>query len=79
MVLPAVDDEGVAIVGVAEKAFYDKGLTSVKFPTGMMVDYDDTVTHKITKRGNFVIAESAFAKNNLTSLTLPEGVIARCV
>lgn len=76
LVLPAVDDEGVTIVGVAEKAFYDKGLTSVKFPTGMMVDYDDTVTHKITKRGNFVIAESAFAKNNLTSLTLPEGVIA---
>ena len=76
LVIPAVDDEGDAIVGVAEGAFKDKGLTSVEFPTGMMVDYDDTVTNKVTKRGNFVIAENAFAGNELTSVTLPEGVIA---
>ncbi|MDD5823225.1 MAG: leucine-rich repeat protein [Firmicutes bacterium] len=76
LVIPAVDDEGYQIVGIAESAFKNKGLTSVTFPKGMMVDYDDTVTHKVTKRGNFVIAESAFAGNNLTSLTLPEGVIA---
>ena len=42
-----------------------------------MVDYNDTVTNgKVTKRGNFVIGESAFAGNELTSVTLPEGVIA---
>ena len=77
LVLPAVDDEGDAVVGVAPNAFEKKGLTSVQFPTGMMVDYNDTVTNgKITKRGNFVIAESAFAGNELTSVTLPEGVIA---
>lgn len=76
LVLPAVDDEGYPVVGVAESAFQGKGLTSVQFPTGMMVDYDDTVTHKVTKRGNFVIAENAFSGNRLTSVVLPEGVIA---
>ena len=76
LVIPAEDDEGDPIVGVAESAFKNKGLTSVTFPTGMMVDYDDTITHKVTKRGNFIIADNAFAGNNLTSVTLPEGVIA---
>ena len=76
LVIPAVDDEGNTIVGIGQNAFKDKGLTSVKFPTGMMVDYDDTVTNVITKRGNFVIAENAFGGNKLTSVTLPEGVIA---
>lgn len=77
LVLPSTDDEGDSVVGVAPSAFYKKGLTSVTFPTGMMVDYNDTVTNgKITKRGNFVIAENAFAGNKLTSVTLPEGVIA---
>lgn len=76
LVIPAVDDEGYQIVGIAQNAFYQKGLTSVTFPTGMMVDYDDTITNKVTKRGNFVIAENAFAGNELTSVTLPEGVIA---
>lgn len=77
LVLPSTDDEGNALVGVAPSAFAKKGITSVQFPTGMMVDYNDTVTNgKVTKRGNFVIAESAFAGNELTSVTLPEGVIA---
>lgn len=76
LVLPAVDDEGNPIVGVAEGAFKAKGLTSVTFPAGMLVDYDDTITNKVTKRGNFIIAENAFARNQLTSVTLPEGVIA---
>lgn len=77
LVLPATDDEGDAVVGVAPNAFQKKGLTSVQFPTGMMVDYNDTVTNgKVTKRGNFVIAENAFSGNELTSVTLPEGVIA---
>ena len=76
LVLPAVDNEGNTIVGVAENAFSKKGLTSVTFPTGMMVDYDDTITNKITKRGNFIIAENAFSGNELTSVVLPEGVIA---
>ncbi len=76
LVLPAEDDSGETIVAVAESAFSKKGLTSVTFPTGMMADYDDTISNKITKRGNFVIAESAFAGNELTELRLPEGVIA---
>ncbi len=77
LVLPATDDEGDAVVGVAPSAFAKKGLTSVQFPTGMMVDYNDTVTNgKVTKRGNFVIGENAFSGNELTSVTLPEGVIA---
>lgn len=76
LVIPALDNEGNMIVGVGQNAFYDKGLTSVTFPTGMMVNYEDTVTHMITKRGNFVIAENSFANNNLTSVYLPEGVIA---
>ena len=76
LVIPATDDKGETIVGVGEGAFREKGLTSVTFPTGMMVDYDDTVTNRVTKRGNFIIAESAFAKNELTEVDLPEGVIA---
>ncbi len=76
LVIPAQDADGNNIVGVAESAFYDKGLTSVTFPTGMMVPYDDTLTHRVTKRGNFVIAENAFAKNELTKVVLPEGVLA---
>ena len=76
LVLPAVDDKGNPIVGVAEGAFKAKGLTSVTFPAGMLVDYDDKITNKVTKRGNFIIAENAFAGNQLTSVTLPEGVIA---
>lgn len=77
LVLPSTDDKGDTVVGVAPGAFSKKGLTSVQFPTGMMVDYNDTVTNgKVTKRGNFVIGENAFSGNELTSVTLPEGVIA---
>lgn len=77
LVLPSTDDEGDTVVGVAPGAFAKKGLTSVQFPTGMMVDYNDTVTNgKVTKRGNFIIAEKAFEGNELTSVILPEGVIA---
>ena len=76
LVLPSVDDKGETLVGVADYAFRGKGITSVKFPEGMMVDYDDTVTHVVTKRGNFVIGTGAFEKNNLTSVYLPKGVIA---
>lgn len=76
LVIPATNPEGVQIVGIADSAFKNKGLTSVEFPTGMMVRYDDTITNKVTKRGNFIIADSAFAGNEITSVTLPEGVIA---
>lgn len=76
LVIPAKDDKGNTIVGIANEAFKGKGLTSVTFPEGMSVDYDDTVTHVVTKRGNFVIGDAAFANNNLTSVVLPEGVIA---
>ena len=46
------------------------------FPSGMLASYNDTVTHKITRRGNFVIAEGAFEGNNLTNVNLPDGVLA---
>ena len=76
LVIPSVNDQGEKLVGVAQGAFKEKGLESVKFPEGMLVDYDDTVTHTVTRRGNFIIDTEAFAKNNLTSVTLPSGVIA---
>lgn len=75
LVIPAKDPDGNLIVGVGPEAFREKGLTSVIFPTGMMCAYDDQLTKRITKRGNFVICESAFAKNNLTDLYLPQGVL----
>ena len=76
LVIPRQDDAGNILVGVGEGAFAEKGLTSVTFQTGCLVDYNDTVTNRITKRGNFIIAESAFKKNNLKQVELPEGVIA---
>ncbi|MDO4503355.1 MAG: leucine-rich repeat protein [Coriobacteriia bacterium] len=76
LVIPARDPEGDLIVGVGPEAFKEMGLTSVAFPAGMMCAYDDALTHRITKRGNFVIAESAFSKNALTSVYLPQGVLA---
>lgn len=76
LVLPSTDDNGETLVGVASNAFKNMGLETVEFPTGMMVDYNDTVTHVVTRRGNFVIGSSAFYGNNLTSVYLPEGVIA---
>ena len=76
LVIPSRDAEGNVIVGVAPGAFENKGLTSVKFPTGMLIPYNDTVTYRVTKRGNFVIGESAFANNKLKSVKLPDGVIA---
>lgn len=75
LVIPAKDPQGNLIVGVGPDAFREKGLTSVTFPTGMMCAYDDQLTKRITKRGNFVICEAAFAKNSLTSLYLPQGVL----
>ncbi|ASS37232.1 leucine-rich repeat protein [Mogibacterium pumilum] len=76
LVLPSKDDKGNTIVGVASNAFQKKGVESVVFPSGMLTSYNDTVTHKITRRGNFVIAEGAFEGNKLTNVTLPDGVLA---
>lgn len=76
LVIPSKDTEGNTICGIGKGAFRDKGLTSVVFPTGMMVPYDDQVTGTVTRRGNFVIDEDAFAKNKLTEVYLPSGVIA---
>ena len=67
LVLPSTTGTGEEVVGVAKNAFANMGLTSVKFPSGMYVDYDDQLTGLITKRGNFVIAESAFSNNQLTN------------
>lgn len=76
LVLPSKDDKGNTLVGVASNAFQKKGVESVTFPSGMLASYNDTVTHKITRRGNFVIAEGAFEGNNLTNVNLPDGVLA---
>lgn len=76
LVIPGTDIKGDALVGIDEGAFKNRGITTVKFPENMMIDYDDTLTHSVTKRGNFVIGDSAFSGNNLTSVDLPKGVIA---
>ena len=76
LVIPATDDAGNPLVGIADNAFENQGITSVVFPTGMHVEYDDTITHNITRRGNFIIGMNAFAKNELTNVHLPDGVIA---
>ncbi len=76
LVIPRCDEEGNTLVGVGPKAFQNKGLTSVKFPTGMKTDYVDKTTKYVTKRGNFVIFPCAFEKNNLTEVNLPDGVLA---
>lgn len=76
IVLPGYDTDGNVLVGVGNSAFNNKGIKSVKFPAGMMVRYKDTVTNKITKRGNFVIFDNAFANNKLKEVNLPVGVIA---
>lgn len=75
LVIPSKDTNGTTIVGVTDGAFKNQGIETLKLPEGMMVDYDDTVTHVVTRRGNFLIGASAFASNKLTSLVLPEGVI----
>lgn len=80
LVIPAKDPDGNKIVGIGESAFREKGLESVQFPTGMLTAYDDNVTtdpeEKVSRRGNFVIGESSFYKNNLKEVTLPNGVIS---
>lgn len=76
LVLPSENEQGEMLVGVADGAFKGIGLQSVTFPEGMLVDYDDTVTHVVNRRGNFVIGVEAFANNELTEVNLPEGVIA---
>lgn len=76
LVIPAEDPNGTKIMGVTAGAFKDQGLTKLTLPEGAIIPYDDTVTHVVTERGNFIIGDSAFANNNLTELTLPDGVIA---
>lgn len=75
LVIPSKDTNGTTIVGVADNAFKNQGIKTLKLPEGMMVDYDDTITNVVTRRGNFLIGASAFYGNELTSLVLPEGVI----
>lgn len=76
IVIPRTDTEGNVLIGIGPSAFREKGLTSVEFPTGMKTDYVDETTKYVSRRGNFVILEGAFSKNNLTEVNLPEGVIA---
>ncbi|MBE6027825.1 MAG: hypothetical protein E7227_04355 [Clostridiales bacterium] len=76
LVIPSKTPDGETVVGVGNNAFNGMFLTSVKFPKGMLVPYTDTITQNITRRGNFIIHESAFANNCLTEVDLPAGVIA---
>lgn len=76
LVIPEKSPDGIPIMGVTDEAFKEKGLTSVKFPEGCIVPYDDTVTNVVTERGNFIIGASAFSQNNIAEVILPEGVIA---
>ncbi len=73
LVIPKEDDQGGTVVGVATNAFKGKGLTSVQLPEGCFKDY--TQDGKTTSRGYFGIFYGAFANNNLTELTIPEGVL----
>ena len=48
LVIPSTDDKGEALMGVADNAFSGYGITSVTFPTGMRVDYDETASAPVT-------------------------------
>lgn len=84
LVIPAVDDEGNKVQGVGKAAFKGKGLTSVTFPENVKAEIkaDDfnsgtawtPCDSSTTERGDFFIGYEAFRKNNLTEVTLPEGV-----
>lgn len=76
LVLPSTDTSGAAVIGVGNGAFRNMGLESVRFPSGMMIPYDDELTGTVTKRGNYIICESAFSGNELTEVNLPEGILA---
>ena len=76
LVIPSRTPDGELVTGVGTSAFNGMFLTSVTFPKGMLVRYDDNVTHSVSRRGNFIIHESAFANNRLTEVTLPTGVLA---
>lgn len=76
LVLPRTDADGNAIVAIGPSAFKGCGLTSVEFPKDMKVSYVDETTKYVSRRGNFMIMESAFENNKLTEVNLPDGVIA---
>lgn len=76
LVLPRTDADGNAIVAIGPSAFKGFSLTSVEFPKDMKVSYVDETTKYVSRRGNFMIMESAFANNALTEVNLPDGVIA---
>ena len=67
------------IQGIANNALKSLGITSLTLPENVKAPYDDTywsTTGKgLTERGDFFIGSSAFQKNALTTLELPEGVI----
>lgn len=76
LVIPSTDPNGTTIVGVGDGAFKNQGIEELTLPEGMSIPYDDTVTHSVTKRGNFVILGGAFYGNHLRYLNVPEGVIS---
>lgn len=59
LILPRVNNEGENITNVGEKAFYNKGLVSLKIPEGM---------------NGLVIQAGAFQENKLSKVFIPEGV-----
>ncbi|MDD7770311.1 leucine-rich repeat domain-containing protein, partial [Suipraeoptans intestinalis] len=75
LVLPGKAPSGETVVGVGPNAFAKMGIETITFPEDMMIPYDDTVTHTITRRGNFIIKSGAFSDNNLTAMDFPEGIL----
>ena len=75
LVIPAKDTDGKKIQGVGANAFKNLGLESVEFPENVKTANDTDWDSSVKERGDFFIGSTAFYGNNLTELTLPEGVI----
>lgn len=75
LVIPAKDTDGKKIQGVGANAFKNLGLESVEFPENVKTANDTDWDSSVKERGDFFIGSTSFRGNNLTELTLPEGVI----